>query len=178
MITLTKKINGTYRSKLKSRTPINIAIPKAFAENLKAIPRNSLLALATNKGTAKDWYNIAFRLTIGLEIAKEIYTSEASEAIKPLYETAISLMDRYIEEDLWYINKVEYEELLIGLEATDQMQDETTRRLQLDIFKYADAHVKKLIANGNQKYAKKYTEMTVDDLLKVKTILPEPDLDN
>lgn len=155
MIILTKKINGTFKSKLKSRTPINIAIPKALADQIKKIPHLSLKALASNQGSSKDWYNITFRIRIGLDIAKEIYTEDASIAMQELYELTVKIMDRFIVEDLWYVTEQEYNDLLSGLEATDQMQDETTRRLQLEVFKRSDVHVKQLIAENQSRYETK-----------------------
>ena len=152
MITLIKKINGTFKSKLKSHTPINIAIPRALSEQIKRVPHLSLKALANNQGTSKDWYNITFRIHIGLSIAKEVYTDDAVVAMHQVYEQTTKIMDRFIEEGRWYTNENEYEDLLSGLEATDQMQDETTRRLQLEVFKNSDLHVKKLIAQNQSRF--------------------------
>ncbi len=145
MVTLVKKINGTFKSKLKSHTPINIAIPKHLADQIKKVPRLSLEAIKENRGTSTDWYNLMFRTKVGLDIACAVYTEEASRPMADIFNICLILKDRFLEEKKWYLTASEYEDLLAGLDATDQMQDETTRRLQLEIFKNSDLYIKKLI---------------------------------
>lgn len=149
MVTLVKKINGTFKSKLKTHTPINIAIPKHLADQIKKFPRLSLEAMKENRGTSKDWYNLMFRTKIGLDIACAVYTEEASKPMADIFNICLNMKDRFLAENKWYITESEYEDLLAGLDATDQMQDETTRRLQVDIFKNSDLYIKKLIKSIN-----------------------------
>lgn len=142
MVTLTKR-------KLKSYTPINIAVPKVLQDQIKRVPRLSLKAFIENKATSTDWYNLTFRSKIGLDLAKEVYTEEASVAMTDVLNACLGTKDRFVKTNVWSITEEEAELVLLGLDATDQMQDETTRRLQLDVFHLSDKYMKKLIKETN-----------------------------
>jgi hypothetical protein len=148
MVTLVKKINGTFKSKLKSHTPINIAISKADSELLKRFPRLSLENIRNNNGIFKDWYNLTFRTKIGLEVANLVYTEEASAALKEVHDVCLKMLETYKQERCLSLTEQEYILLTDGLDAVDQMQDENTRRILLDIFKNSDKYVKKLIVEA------------------------------
>lgn len=150
MVTLIKKINGSFKSKLKSHTPINIAVPKHLQEQIKRIPRLSLEAFKESRGTGTDWYNLMFRTKIGLDLALAFYTEEGSDALKEVHDVCLELHREYKKINKWTITGYQYETLLSGLEAIDQIQDETTRRDQLEVFKSSDLYVKKLIARINK----------------------------
>lgn len=151
MISLVKKINGSFKSKLKSHTPINIAIPKHLTEQIKKIPRMSLAALSENRAKESDWYNLSFRTKIGLDLAKAIYTDEAFVAMEEVFQVCLDMKDRFLLKGIWSVSEDEYQLLKIGLDATDQMCDETTRRIQLEVFKASDLYVKNIIKNSHEK---------------------------
>ncbi len=149
-VTLTRKINGTYRTKLKSHTPITIAIPKHLMDSIKRIPRLSLESFKESRGSSTDWYNLTFRIKIALDLAKRYYTDEASEALVDVFEDCLNLYRNFKSTSKWSITEEQYDSILMGLDAMDQIQDETTRRDQLEVFKSSDLYVKKLIEKINR----------------------------
>lgn len=149
MITLVKKINGTYRSKLKTRTPVVIGISKSDLEILKRTPRDGLDRISAGQGNERDWFNLMFRARIGYEAATLIYTEEAKEAFEEVQETCMSIVNRYKTAKLWTVTQEEKSVILLGLDAVDQMLLENTRRIMLEIFKSADRFVTKIIKELN-----------------------------
>lgn len=143
MVTLTKKINGSYKSKLKSATPITIAITKAQSDMLKKGPRDALAALKAGKGSPQVWYTLTFRTEATRIIGELIYVQETANQLKEVRDVCLRLMEGYIANRKWEISDSEFELLEEGLDAADVLQDDNTRRVQLDAYKKADLYVKK-----------------------------------
>jgi len=143
MVTLTKKINGSYRSKLKSYTPITIGISKADSEMLKKGPRDALAKLKDGKGSPQVWYTLTFRTEATRIIGELMYTQETANQLKEVRDVCLTLMERYILDRTWIITDDEFALLEDGLDAADTVQDDNTRRVQLEAYKKADAYVKK-----------------------------------
>lgn len=155
MVTLTKKINGTYRSKLKTRTPVVIPIPREQAEMMKRVPRLSLDAIRDGEGNSTDWYNVTFRINISLILAKKFYTDEASIALEEIAQLCLAIAENYAKTDKWSVTPEQYEMFIMGLDASDQIQDETTRRELLDASLASRTYVNKLIKTHNEKLSMK-----------------------
>lgn len=137
------------KRKLKTYTPITIAVPKHLQEQIKRVPRQSFAAFQENKHTPTDWYNLAFRIRIGYNIAKDVYTQEAVDGMKEVMDALLVMKDRYLETKVFTMTNVEAELIEMGLDATDQMQDETTRRTQLEPFHEADRFMKAILKEVN-----------------------------
>lgn len=151
MIKLTKKINGSFKSKLNSHTPINIAISKKDSDMIKKGPREAFDKLLKGQGTPQIWYTLMFRTEATRIIASQLYTDETVTELTSVRDVCVKLMDRYIQERKWNITEQEQELLLAGLDAADQVQDDNTRRVHLDAYKKADAFVKKLAIQAEQR---------------------------
>ena len=138
------------KRKCKSNTPIVFAVPKTLQDQIKRIPRLSLQSFKDNKAVTTDWYNITFRIKIGLDIAESEYTNVTINPMVDVLEVCISILNRYRELNIWAITRDEVELLENGLDATDEMTDQTTRRVQLDAFHASDKYMKRIVANNNK----------------------------
>jgi hypothetical protein len=122
----------TKTRKYKSKTPIVFAIPSEQKKFLKSIPRLALTAFKENKATATDWYNVTFRLKACYEITKIAYENITVEAVKEVLDMLLEVQKRRTSDLDWLMSLEEIETLEIGLDAMDTIEDETTRRIQLD----------------------------------------------
>lgn len=145
LIKLNKK-----KPKYKTNNPITIAVPKAQVEMIKRIPRQSLQAFLENKGTATDWYNLGFRIRIGYDLAKEIYTEEAAVAMTEVLDCLLAIKDNYLVTGKMIFSIDDINLVELGLDYVDQMTDETTRRVQLDAFHESDRFMKSIIKQVNK----------------------------
>ena len=145
MVTLTKKINGTTRSKLKTHTPINHAIPREQALHLKRIPRECLQRFKNKTPSGTDWYNLTFRIRICLDLARLYYVEDTIKEVQEVYDTCIAIKDNFKVTKLWQATEEQIAMLENGLDAMDQMQDENTRRNMLEPFKRSKIYVDKLV---------------------------------
>lgn len=137
------------KRKLKTYTPITIAIPKAQQDAIKRVPRISLQAFKNNKQTPTDWYNLTFRIKIGYDLAKSVYTDDAVTSMQEILDTLIVIKDRYIVSKIMQMNQSEIDLVEMGLDAIDQMQDETTRRIQLEAFHESYNFMKNILKEVN-----------------------------
>lgn len=144
MVTLTKKINGTNKSKLKSRTPIIIAISKKDSDMLKAGPREAIKRIIDGKGLPTDWYTLMFRTEAYRILGEKFYTEQTAQELKEVRDVCLALKDRYIQERNWILTDEERELLIAGLDAADQMQDDNLRRHQLDAYNESNRYTTKI----------------------------------
>lgn len=135
--------------KLKTYTPITIAVPKHLQDQIKKVPRQSLQAFLENRQTPTDWYNLTFRIKIGYDLAKEVYTQEAVDGMKQVLDACIAIKERYLQTKVMSMTLLESDLIEMGLDATDQMQDETTRRIQLEAFHESDRFMKRILKEVN-----------------------------
>ncbi len=137
------------KRKLKTYNPITIAVPKALQDQIKKVPRQSFQAFLDNKQTPTDWYNLTFRIRIGYNLAQAVYTQEAIVGMKEALDVCITIKERYLTTRLLSMTLRESDLMEMGLDATDQMQDETLRRIQLEAFHESDRFMKKILKEVN-----------------------------
>jgi len=137
------------KRKLKTYNPITIAVPKALQDQIKKVPRQSFQAFLDNKQTPTDWYNLTFRIRIGYNLAQAVYTQEAIVGMKEALDVCITIKERYLTTRLLSMTLRESDLMEMGLDATDQMQDETLRRTQLEAFHESDRFMKKILKEVN-----------------------------
>jgi len=150
--------NKPVRKKPKSVTPIVFKISKEKQDAIKKPPRTSLRRFIEGNADANDWYNIAFRLRVGVYIAISEYTEETVDGLKSAFGLCDAIHTNAKKETGpdWTITKDQIDILQDALDAVDVMQDETTRRVQLD------AH------HAAQKLMKRYAIQFDEYLLKLK----------
>ena len=136
------------RKKPKSKTPIVFKLSVADQEKLKAPPHKSLAALKAGTHTATDWFNVTFRIKVGYELAKAAYTQEAVDGMLDTLHACLSIRARYLATLRWSVTEEDLSLLELGIETTDLMQDDTTRRDQLSAHHTARTYVHELL-NAN-----------------------------
>jgi len=144
--------NKPVRKKLLSRTPIVIKLNPIEQAAIKQPPRISLERFKSHKADATDWYNIAFRIRMGLEVAKQEYVQQTVDDIAEMFNLWLVVFTnaKQTTGPNWVVENNTLEDIESTLDAIDTMQDETTRRAQLS------AHVvaKKIL----NKYIKEFDE--------------------
>ena len=126
--------NKPVRKKPKSVTPIVFKIDKQKQEAIKKPPRVSLERFRQNQADATDWYNIAFRIRVGVYVAKAEYVQETLDGMNQAF-TLCDLIYANAKKETgpdWSVTPEQIEILQDALDVVDVMQDETTRRVQLD----------------------------------------------
>lgn len=138
------KTKFSNRKRLLSRTPITLSISKHEKDFIKRVPHKALTAFKENIATATCWYTLSFRTKVGLEIAKAIYTDEVVEQMELSMRAVEAVRHRYHEsgDAVWSATPKEIEAIELGLEDTDLMQDQTTRRDQLTAHHAADKYMR------------------------------------
>lgn len=135
------------RRKTKSYTPIILGLSLKDATRLKTMIRPSLAAFKENRQSLTDWHNIGFRLKVALEIAKEHYVPQTVAELQACMDVILAMKQRYLLNKSLTVSAEEIELFEMGLDAMDQIQDESTRRLLLDKFLVADRYMKALEAH-------------------------------
>lgn len=134
------------RRKNKSNTPIIFGLSLKDAIKLKTMIRPSLAAFKENRQSLTDWHNVGFRLKVALEVAKEHYVLETVSELQRCMDAVLAIKQRYATHQSLSATPEEIELFEMGLDAMDQIQDESTRRLLLDKFLAADRYMKALSA--------------------------------
>jgi hypothetical protein len=97
------------------------------------------------KGTAKpyDWRTIQIRVLVGHEMAKAIYSNEVFQALVDALAAVRTIELRYEDSGCTRLvaTAMEIELINIGMEVTDNMQDEMNSKDILTYFKLAEKAV-------------------------------------
>ena len=141
------KAKAAARKRPQSHTPILLWLDPKQTAWLKAEPRHSLGLFEANRGSAKAWHNLLYRVKVGLELAKLRYTEETVGGFEVSVQAAMAIYRRAVanEGGLWQASPEEIELIRMGLDAADTMQDETLRRDQLTVYRQVDAFMKAII---------------------------------
>jgi hypothetical protein len=144
--------NKPVRRKPISNTPINFRISKEQQDAIKKPPHDSLNRFKNNKGDATDWSNIIFRIHVAVYIARQEYVQDTADALYSVLKLCESVMHHAMSNypPVWVMTTDQIEIIESGLEAMDDIQDETTRRIQLHAHLYAQKQIKS--------YKKKYDD--------------------
>jgi hypothetical protein len=132
------------RNKLKSRTPVVFAMPKEQKDKMRSMFDSVIADIESKKETPTVWYNACFRVMQCYEIAKHTYEASTVAQISPILNR---LLNKYKPElDNWFkFTDGELESLIAVHEAMCLMEDETTRRVQLDAVHITNNFMKNLI---------------------------------
>lgn len=103
---------------------------------LKMAPNLGLVLLMHGKGDATDWYNVMFRLYVGLELALKHYTEEAVEGMRDGVRACLLVRDRFgaSGHKTWRVSPAELMLMSLAMDAGDRIQDELTRQQQLPAY--------------------------------------------
>lgn len=131
--------------KLKSNTPITIAIPKAQKERIRQLFSLSIKAIEEDRDTPTDWYNCAFRAKHALEIAKVVYVQDTVDELQAILDMITAKAIRYPEANWFKFDSGELDQIKSMHEAMSTMEDEVTRRVQLDAVLITEKYMKQFI---------------------------------
>lgn len=152
------------RKKLKSHTPIVFKVSKELQDSIKLPPRKSLDRFRASCADATDWFNIAFRVRVGVQLAIAEYDRETMKDLTDAFTFCDTLCTRAKKDNGpdWTLTPSEINYIDGVLDWVDIMQDQTTRRAQLDAHHVA------------QKLMRVYVKSFDDYLAKVASCIPEP----
>lgn len=131
--------------RFKSNTPITIAIPKAQKERIRQLFSLSISAIEEDRDTPTDWYNCAFRTKHALEIAKVVYVQETVDELQAILDMITVKATCYPEHNWFKFDNRELDQIKSMHEAMSTMEDEVTRRVQLDAVLLTEKFMKQFI---------------------------------
>lgn len=145
-IQLTLKARTPIKKKYKSHSPIVFAVPKELKNKIRKIFELSIKAMESGSSSSTDWYNAAFRTKHALEIAKVSYEKETELEFALILDMLLLKSSVHQTNPNWYIfTKDEVDQVKSMHEAMCTMEDDITRRIQLDAIQITDNYMKKFV---------------------------------
>lgn len=130
-----KKFKNT-SCKLKTNTPINIRYDLKGDQRLKLPPQISLEEFKRGEGHQGAWDTLFFRIQVGKQLSKHF----TKESIVTDFDHGIWLLnkfkDYFTKTGNWVTVPENIDDLRDILLEIDSMQDNTTRRDQLEAYNY------------------------------------------
>lgn len=145
IIPLIKFDGPTPKKKYKTYNPIVIAVPKAQKELMKSIPRVCLERCRAKISDATDWFNLSIRVRVAYEISLVVYTEETQAAIKEVFDNLMVVKDLRTSDKIWNYIDTDLSAIEEGLDAMDAIEEQTTRRVQLDAWYAARKYMKEYV---------------------------------
>lgn len=128
-----KKFKNTV-CKLKTNSPINIRYDKAGDLRLKLPPQVSLEQFKNNEGTMAAWTTLYFRIHVGIKLADKFDTNSIMNHFNEAIDLLNNIKKNYVESNTWVFTGDDIDTLRAVLTVIDEMQDNTTRRDQLEAY--------------------------------------------
>ncbi|WP_144106854.1 hypothetical protein [Paraburkholderia sp. BCC1886] len=105
---------------------------------LKLIPHQHLQAIFDRRGTKAEFASVAFRVIVGACLAVYADDQETLDVVyKAAIDSLIAVGERYQRVETFGLNGDEMRQLKDALNLTDEVQELTTRRQQVDMYKAA-----------------------------------------
>jgi hypothetical protein len=131
------------KKKYKTHNPVVFAVPKELKDKIRRVFELTIKALEINTGTPTDWYNATFRTKHAVEIAKVVYVQETVDELEAVFNMLVLKASEHETNPDWYIfTESEVNQVKDMHEAMCVMEDDVTRRVQLDTIYIADKHMK------------------------------------
>lgn len=131
------------KPKPKFSLPITTLLTKHEHLILKIPIHISMKFLAQGIAQATDWYNINFRIVIGLRLAELLYTDEVIKEFKHRVEISEGIWARFKETKVLQATQEEIEYLSSAMTAVDTMQDTDDRRSLIYVSRKAYTYMQK-----------------------------------
>lgn len=113
---------------------------------IRMIPHQSMHDIIDGKGTATDWFNVAFRVVTAREIARMHYSAQTVKEVEEAVEAVLRVYHACKGTTVWkFFNREDKELVSATLRATDTMQDTESRETMIYTFKKAKAWLLKNI---------------------------------
>lgn len=123
-MTLRKKVH-------QSAIPLMFGIPAKDRAWLREVPYVSLKRIKEGTGCGTDWYNIAFRCQVGLNLVRMDYAQETIDQFKEQFDIFFNSIKHYKEEESVFFTPEELEAVESLLEATDEITENLMRKFYI-----------------------------------------------
>jgi hypothetical protein len=130
----TKKYKPRYA---KDTLPVVYRFSQGNETDLQLIPHTSLSKFKEGAADSRDWHTLASRVNLGNTLAYTHYEGEVKTMMDRATQALGSVFKRHEKTGAWGCTGDEFNSMGDGLNLTDQMQKECTRRELQD----AMAHV-------------------------------------
>jgi hypothetical protein len=130
-----KRKSAGVRKTLLTNTPVTIRHSEKHARILKLQPYICLETFVTRNSKVYDWNTVCTRLNVGFNLSVNHDLEEAIPVLKDGLETVLKINERFRRTGTWRADDREIAVMRQGLTLTDDIQDITTRREQLEAFK-------------------------------------------
>jgi hypothetical protein len=140
------KTRRVVKKRYKTYNPVTFAVPKELKDKIRRVFELTIAAIKTNTGTVTDWYNVAFRTKHALEIAKVVYTDETVKEFQTIFDMLVLKASEHESNLNWFrFNENEVALVEDMHEAMCVMEDDVTRRIQLETIHITDRYMKQFI---------------------------------
>ena len=137
------------RKPVTTLVPINFKLCKENANFLKNAPQIALLKFLENKATATHWYNFTVRMRMARALAPiEGFDDHVLEELEKLVAITEAIRLRNTKEQplYWIATSEELEQMNLGIEIVNEMQDLSLRRSLLKAHRIAQKELRPFLA--------------------------------
>lgn len=113
--------------------PVMFRQPPQHDRFLKAIPHAEFQKMENGTGNEHSYANLVVRLNQGLVGAQKFYTEEAVKLMDEALNAVVAVRNNWNETKKWEMTKEQATDILAGLNLTDEIQDDCSRRKFRDI---------------------------------------------
>lgn len=124
----------------KNKRPNNTLTEEEHAR-LRNRPRESLARLETDNFTREDWYYVAFRAQVGMNVASQFYEEETKQQMREALNHVLRIAVDNIDTLVFKPTPEQLEWCHAALDATDEM----TRDLPRSVYSHVMLRVGKQI---------------------------------
>lgn len=130
-----RKSAGTRRT-IRTVTPVTFRQSSGQEEMMIFRPYFCLEAFRQQTPVFTDWIDLSFRLMVGHELAQRYYIDIVVKEMEEIVLVMRAIRNRYHEsgQTVLRATATEIDMIRMGLEATDEMQLDTSRREQLEAY--------------------------------------------
>lgn len=133
-------------SQRRHHQPVNPAVlSKAERARVLQLIMPSYDKFVSGEPTSTDWYNLLFRIQVGLELAREFYTEPAIVLMVIAKEACLRIMNRYHRQQAWSATAEDMQEIKAGLDAVETMTGENLTNQLLQAHYAARDELKKYV---------------------------------
>lgn len=113
-------------SNRKNKHPNNILTEEEHAR-LRNRPRESLARLETDNFTREDWYYVAFRAQVGMNVASQFYEEATKQQMREALNHVLHIAVDNIDTLVFKPSPEQLEWCHAALDATDEMTKDLSR---------------------------------------------------
>lgn len=130
-----KRRSAGKRNNVLTNTPVVFGNSALENEQRKNQPYVDLHYFREGRGQPTSWVNLFFRICTGYELACIYYKEDTQRGLAEALWALRNIDHRFVNREFEQYDATDEEiiSLLAGLEATDAIQDSTTRRQQLPV---------------------------------------------